>query len=240
MTNDDVVFSHSDSINEIVAAISKVQGQLPNAKKIKDNPHFKSKYADLAELRDISREPLSAAGLAVIQSPSSNGLKVSLTTLIAHSSGQWIKGLFTVTSAKDTPQAAGSCVTYLRRYSLESMLFIVAEGVDDDGNLGTDLREKKDDRSSAGEPKQRNPNSQPSKVDNRQTAHQGPPKFDPTNAKCAAWLDKALAHRGITEPTVMAQASELMSGEAISAEALDAVLTTISEQANGPSIEDLF
>ena len=121
----------SDQINEIAAALSKAQGQMRGATKDSANPFFKSKYADLASVWESCRKPLSDNGLAVIQSPSVDGVRVLVETLIVHSSGQWLRGAVSVSAKEDSPQAIGSCVTYLRRYALQSFVGVAPE--DDDG-----------------------------------------------------------------------------------------------------------
>jgi hypothetical protein len=126
---------HSEQINEIAAAIAKAQGQIKGASKDANNPFFKSKYADLASVWDACRGALSANGLAVIQSPSADGMRVLVDTLLTHSSGQWIAGTVSVTAKEDTPQAIGSAITYLRRYALQSFVGVAPE--DDDGNLAS-------------------------------------------------------------------------------------------------------
>lgn len=63
----------SEKINEIVAALSKAQGQMSAAKKDSENPGLKNesgkvaKYADLASVWEAIREPLTSNGLAVLQ-----------------------------------------------------------------------------------------------------------------------------------------------------------------------------
>jgi len=65
----------SDSIVELSKAMSIAQGELTNADKNATNPHFKSKYADLAEILNTVRPILSKNGLSVIQMPTlDNGL----------------------------------------------------------------------------------------------------------------------------------------------------------------------
>jgi len=127
--------THSETINEIAAAIAKAQGQIKGASKDANNPFFKSKYADLASVWDACRGALSANGLAVIQSPSAIGTSVSVDTLLTHSSGQWIAGTVSVTGKEDTPQAIGSAITYLRRYALQSFVGVAPE--DDDANAAS-------------------------------------------------------------------------------------------------------
>lgn len=120
----------SDAINEIAAALAKAQGQMSGAVKDAANPFFKSKYADLASVWDACRHPLTANGLAVVQSPSVEGMRVSVDTLLTHTSGQWMRGTVSVTAKEDSPQAVGSCITYLRRYALQSFVGVAPE--DDD------------------------------------------------------------------------------------------------------------
>lgn len=123
----------SDSIKELAAALAKAQGEIRGATKDSANPFFKSKYADLASVMDACREPLSKNGLAIIQTTeASDGTMVSLQTMLAHSSGEWITGVVSMKPVKNDPQGIGSCLTYARRYGLMAMVGIAPE--DDDGN----------------------------------------------------------------------------------------------------------
>lgn len=121
----------SDQINELAAALSKAQGEMKNASKDGLNPHLKSKYATLGSIWDACREPLSKHGLSASQLISQEGESVFLTTILMHSSGQWIKSTVSVIAGKPTPQALGSSITYMRRYSLASIIGVTA-GDDDD------------------------------------------------------------------------------------------------------------
>lgn len=121
----------SDAINEIAAALAKAQGEMGGAVKDSANPFFKSKYADLSSVWDACRGPLTKNGLAIIQSPSAEGLRVSVDTLLTHVSGQWMRGTVSVNAKEDSPQAVGSAITYLRRYALQSFAGVAPE--DDDG-----------------------------------------------------------------------------------------------------------
>lgn len=120
----------SQQINEIATALAKAQADIKGASKDSTNPHFKAKYADLSSIWDACRAPLSKNGIAVIQSPATSDGQVSITTLLAHSSGQWIKDSVAVTPVKADAQGIGSAVTYLRRYSLAAMVGVAPE--DDD------------------------------------------------------------------------------------------------------------
>lgn len=123
----------SEQVNELAAALAKAQGQLEGAKKSSSNPFFKSKYADLAECWNTCREALTANEISVIQMPeeiNENG-RLNITTMLAHSSGQYISSTLTMTVTKLDPQAIGSAITYGRRYALAAMVGLAQE--DDDG-----------------------------------------------------------------------------------------------------------
>lgn len=126
----------SDSINELAAALAKAQGLMEAAKKDSTNPHFKSKYADLAAYWDASRAALSSNGLAVVQFPTTEADGVGITTLLTHSSGQWMEGQYSLPIAQKTPQAIGSAITYGRRYAFAAVVGL-APDEDDDGNAAS-------------------------------------------------------------------------------------------------------
>jgi hypothetical protein len=120
------------STPELFTALAKMQGEVENATKGSLNPHFKSKYADLAEVLNTVRPVLAANGLSVVQSPSFDGTVAHVTTTIAHSGGGYIYGRMSCIPAKQDGQGIGAATTYLRRYSLAAICGIAQE--DDDGN----------------------------------------------------------------------------------------------------------
>ena len=122
----------SSSIGALAAALSKVQAQLKAASKDSANPFFKSKYADLSSVWEACREALTSNGFAVSQAAGSReDGAISITSILMHSSGEWIASEVAVKPSKPGPQEAGSILSYLRRYSLASLVGVVAE--DDDG-----------------------------------------------------------------------------------------------------------
>ena len=100
-------------------------------KKDATNPHFKNKYADLGEVISKARPALSQVGITLIQVPGKDGLT---TTLHDHESDTAITGYLPYINASD-PQKLGSNLTYLRRYSIVTMLGL--EDEDDDANNAT-------------------------------------------------------------------------------------------------------
>ena len=119
----------------LIAALVKAQTQMETATKGAANSHFKSKYADLATVLECIVPALNANGVALLQTPgwdASAGL-VTMTTILAHESG----GMMTSTASCELgrgsgPQALGSAITYLRRFTAKSVLALPEE--DDDGN----------------------------------------------------------------------------------------------------------
>lgn len=97
-------------------------------KKDASNPHFKSKYADLSEVIGKVRPALTQAGILLIQNPGESGLT---TILRDPDSDSEVTGFLPYIGATDA-QKLGSNLTYLRRYSLVTMLGL--EDEDDDGN----------------------------------------------------------------------------------------------------------
>lgn len=128
------------SIDQIATALALAQGEIENASKNSQNPHFRSRYADLAEIINTVRPVFSKHGLAVVQAPSYAEGLVSVTTLLTHKSGQWIMDTASAPASKLDPQGVGSAVTYLRRYSLAAFAGIAQE--DDDGNAASQQKAK--------------------------------------------------------------------------------------------------
>lgn len=123
----------SQSVEKISPALVRAINSIEGVKKASTNPHFKSRYANLESVIETAHEALSENGLAVMQGPGPlDGTALTLTTRLIHESGEWIETDFSLPMARADPQAAGSALTYARRYSLMAMLNMPA--VDDDGN----------------------------------------------------------------------------------------------------------
>jgi len=126
---------HSKTINELVAALSKAQSSVLKAKEDSKNPFFKSKYANLESVWDACRDSLTSNGIAVFQTIDHEDNKMILVTVLAHSSGQWIKSFSPIPNIKQDPQSIGSAITYMRRYSLAAIVGVATS--DDDGEEAT-------------------------------------------------------------------------------------------------------
>ena len=135
----------SESIIELAKALSKAQGEMPSAELNAVNTFFNnSRYADLGSIIKASKAILAKNGLSVSQLTTSDNGNIGLTTLLMHTSGEWLETTITlpIGDAKNVAQAAGSVITYLRRYSYASILGIYADE-DTDGNDAPPARKRK-------------------------------------------------------------------------------------------------
>jgi len=122
-----------DSITKVAAAFVKAQTAFGPALKSATNPHFKSKYADLAACVEAVVDALNANGIALMQRNHPQDGGVCIETLLIHESGEILSaGMLTVPASKNDAQGYGSALTYARRYSLMAACGIAPE--DDDGN----------------------------------------------------------------------------------------------------------
>lgn len=129
--------NHSESIKQIAAALAAFQSEVKDPTRNGENPHFKSKYVQLDGLLAAVRPILANHGLSLMQSTGGDGVNISVSTLIMHTSGEWIETEPLVLKAQQaTPQGAGSACTYGRRFSLSAALGVAWDD-DDDGNAAS-------------------------------------------------------------------------------------------------------
>ncbi|MBP6151869.1 MAG: ERF family protein [Candidatus Methylopumilus sp.] len=126
-------------INELAKALAQAQAEIGGAKKDSSNPFFKSKYADLESVWEACRVALTKHGLSITQLVGSDERGLNLTTMLLHSSGQSVSTTCSVpVSKQNDPQAAGSAITYFRRYQLAAIVGVYQ--TDDDAELATDRK----------------------------------------------------------------------------------------------------
>lgn len=123
---------YSKDIGELSKALAAAQTEMGRAAKDSTNPHFKSKYADLNSCLDAVLPALNKHGIALTQFPGNDDERISLVTMLTHSSGQYMGSEATMKAERAGPHAHGSALTYLRRYSVAAVCGLMQE--DDDGN----------------------------------------------------------------------------------------------------------
>ena len=126
----------SETMGALYGALAKAQAEMKNAALNKTNPHFRSRYADLATIRDAITAPLAKHGLCVAQVIEHGERGPALVTILGHTSGAAIESRHPL-PPMGKPQEFGSALTYARRYALAAMCGIGAEE-DDDANAAND------------------------------------------------------------------------------------------------------
>src|ERR1700737_4507416 len=130
----------SETIGAIAAALAKAQGDLSNPEKSL-TATFRSpfpgegdvtfRYASLASGLDIVRKNLGQHEIATIQTTGIDEAtgQIRLTTLLVHTSGEWISSDWPVCASSETaaPHRMGAALTYARRYALFTLVGIAGE-----------------------------------------------------------------------------------------------------------------
>jgi hypothetical protein len=130
----------SETIGAIAAALAKAQAELTNPEKSlvatirPDGPgevERSFRYAPLSSGLDIVRKTLGQHEIATVQTTAVDQTAgiVNLTTILAHSSGEWIASDWPVCAISDTatPHRMGAALTYARRYGLFTLVGIAGE-----------------------------------------------------------------------------------------------------------------
>jgi hypothetical protein len=132
----------SESIKELAAALIMAQSDLKNPTFDSNNPHYKSKFASLAQVRDTVTPVLAKHRLAVIQLLGEAEGGIRCETVLMHSSGEWLSSVLFMPATKQDAQGYGSASTYARRYSLQAICGVVGDE-DDDGNAASNPKPSK-------------------------------------------------------------------------------------------------
>jgi len=134
---------HSEGIKQLIKALVLVQKSSILSQKDGDNIHFKSKYSTLTKVWNCIREPLTSNGFCITQIIGHADKGMSLTTLLLHESGEWLKSVAPLRPARDGVQDFGSYITYMRRYAICSLIGVVPTDDDDGESDAKVYREKK-------------------------------------------------------------------------------------------------
>lgn len=126
----------SDEIKDLASALAKAQAEMPIAIKSRENPYFKSAYADLSDIVKASRPSLTKNGLSVLQDiiHREDGSAV-LYTILMHITGQWIESRMRILPLKNDPQSMSSYISYLKRIAYASLVGVVTGDEDDDAEV---------------------------------------------------------------------------------------------------------
>lgn len=126
----------SEKFDIVLAKLMKAKQEIGTVKKDSKNPFHKSNYASLNAYIDASEEHLIENGLILIQAGNGSFSEpIIVATLIHPESGQWLKSYLPILNPKLDSQGLGASVTYMRRYSIATLLGLVSE--DDDGETAS-------------------------------------------------------------------------------------------------------
>ena len=130
----------SPSIASLAAALAKAQAELVNPEKSltatirldeRGRAEQTFRYASLSSGLDIVRKTLGQHEIATVQPTAIDQAAgvVTLTTVLAHASGEWIASDWPVCAIADTatPHRMGAALTYARRYALFTLVGIAGE-----------------------------------------------------------------------------------------------------------------
>lgn len=110
---------------------------MPGIQKDSVNPHYKNSYVSLEKLMEVTVPVLHEHEVVLLQLPTTVGDRPALKTTLLHvPTGESIEDTMLLMLDKENPQGQGSAITYARRYSLMSILGLVADE-DDDGEAAT-------------------------------------------------------------------------------------------------------
>ncbi len=134
----------SKELDKLFEALDKFHEASSLVKAEKDNPFFKSKYAPFNEVVSKTRKHLIDSDLRVKQGITNVDGKTAIWTRLTHlTTNQFIETISPVVHKEHDPQAQGSGITYMKRYSYIAILDILVD-TDDDGNVGKGLQESAD------------------------------------------------------------------------------------------------
>jgi len=123
-------------MKNLATALVKAQKAFSPALKNSTNPHFKSRYADLATCVEAVMDALNDNGIALIQKCYECPSGIMVETVFMHESGEiYESGILQFPASKQDPQGYMSALTYARRGSLMAACGIAPE--DDDGNAAS-------------------------------------------------------------------------------------------------------
>ena len=131
----------SDKINEVLKAKIAARSSFKKLEKSGINPHFKSKYSTLDDIWNACGGALAGNGLDVTHQISNNGNGTEIVATLFHESGQYLRSAIPLPVG--TPQQTGSAITYMRRYTIQSILGLEGDSFsDDDGNAAEEIIKK--------------------------------------------------------------------------------------------------
>lgn len=122
------------TLDKIAGAFAAAQAEMHNPAFDSANPHFKSKFASLAAVRNAVIPVMAKNGICVAQDLTNLEGAMSCVTILTHSSGQQMRfGPLIIPTSKSDAHGIGSASTYAKRFALMAVMGVAGDD-DDDGN----------------------------------------------------------------------------------------------------------
>lgn len=120
----------------LAEALAAAQLEITDPAKDAVNPHFRSRYADLATVLKTVRPVLAKHGIALTQTTQVDEQSRLLLVTRLHWRDEELVGYYPIQPVKADPQGYGSALTYARRYTIQAIVGVAADD-DDDGNAAS-------------------------------------------------------------------------------------------------------
>lgn len=204
--------SGSQGVDKLAEALAKAQAEItPPKKKCKvdfvntKGQRVKYNYADLADVLEAIRQPLSKNGLSVVHQMSGNDKGFGLKTKLMHASGQFLDTWYPLPDPEHSeikPQEFGSALTYARRYSVSSLVGIASDEDDDGQNAA--VRPPPNQNKGASAPSRKPPDSPPPATSKPNTTGSATPAKNhaPAMPELLEHIDQLALERSIQESEV--------------------------------------
>ncbi len=135
----------------LFTALVAAQQQFAPVVKRSNNPHYKSRYADLSACIEAIRAALNNNGIYLLQKTHDNTDGIAVETILIHTSGESLSGgILRIPASKHDAHGYTSALTYARRVSLLATCGVAPED-DDDGNAAVGLTHEMADHLAAVE-----------------------------------------------------------------------------------------
>ena len=131
--------AHSPELDKLLPALKAARDAMGKLVKNKNNPHYKSTYADLAAAQEVAEEHLHANGLIVTDTRGTSpyGWEELVSTLWHMESAQWMRCYSPINPARGDMHGVAGATTYFRRHNYLALVGLSPE--DDDGNGASKL-----------------------------------------------------------------------------------------------------
>ena len=151
----------STDINLLMTALDNAKAEFDPILKNATNPHFKSKYANLAAVIEATEPQLTKNHIQIMQHPFSRvegGVTMTgVETVLYHSSGQFISSELLLPIGAADPQKACGAITYARRYAKLAILDLATEDDDGETSAGRGKAQEKKQKAEKAAPKKPEP-----------------------------------------------------------------------------------